>query len=61
MNFIIFATKAIRKDKIECVTLYRNEVTVHTEHNQYTSYYDTNETADKAYKEILEVLTKKGK
>lgn len=60
MEFLGFATKAVRMDKIEGVTLYRNEVTVHTEHNKYTSYYNTNEIAEKAYQEILEKLTKKG-
>ena len=60
MEFIGFATKAVRKDKIECVTLYRNEVTIHTEHNQYTTCYNTSEIAERAYKELLEVLTKKG-
>lgn len=56
MEFIQFGTKAVRTDKIEGVTLYRNEVTIHTAHNEYTCYYNTDENAGKVYQEILEKL-----
>lgn len=57
MEFINFGTKAVRTDKIEGVTLYRNEVTIYTTHHGYTCYYDTDEKAGQVYKTILEKLT----
>lgn len=56
MNFIQFGTKAVRTDKIEGVTLYRNEVSIQTANNRYTCYYNTDENAGKVYQEILEKL-----
>ena len=58
--FIQFGTKAVRMDKIEGVTLYRNEVTVYTATNHYTCYYDTNQTAQNVYHNLLEKLEKEG-
>ena len=60
MNFIEFGTKAVRTDKIEGVTLYRNEVSIQTANNRYTCYYQTNEDAEQVYKAILERLTEEG-
>ena len=60
MEFIEFGTKAVRIDKIEGVTLYRNEVSIQTANNRYTCYYQTNEIAEQVYQEILKKLTEEG-
>ena len=60
MKFIEFGTKAVRIDKIEGVTLYRNEVSIQTANNRYTCYYSTNEKAEQVYHEIIEKLIEEG-
>ena len=60
MKFIEFGTKAVRIDKVEWVTLYRNEVSIQTANNRYTCYYQTHKDAEQAYQEILDKLAKEG-
>lgn len=58
MRFLKFAKQAIKYEAIEGITLYANEVTVHTAHNGYTAYYNTHDDAAQAYQEAIEKLEK---
>ena len=60
MKFITIGSKSIRADQIEAVTCYTDELTIHCSKNDYTIYYDTVETAQKAYKEVLAKLEEEG-
>ena len=53
MRFLKFAKQAIKYEAIEGITLYANEVTVHTTHNGYTTYYKDQDEAEKAYQETI--------
>lgn len=55
-KFLKFAKQAIKCEAIEGITLYANEVTVHTTHNGYTAYYKNQDDAEKAYQEAIEKL-----
>ena len=56
MRFIKFGLKSIKVESIEAVTTYVDQVTVHTERNSYTVYYNNKETAQEAYAQIIKVL-----
>ena len=56
MKFLKFAKQAIKCEAIEAITLYLNEVTVHTAHNRYTAYYKNQDDAEKAYQEAIAKL-----
>lgn len=55
-KFLKFAKQAIKYEAVEGITLYANEVTVHTTHNGYTAYYRNQDEAEKAYQEAIEKL-----
>lgn len=56
MQFLKFAKQAIKCEAIEAITIYANEVTVHTAHNGYTAYYKNQDDAEKAYQEAIAKL-----
>lgn len=56
MKFLKFAKQAIKCEAIEAITIYANEVTVHTTHHGYTAYYHTQDDAQKAYEEAIAKL-----
>lgn len=56
MKFISLGTKSIRADRIEAITQYRNELTIHCPHNAYTVYYSTVEDAQEAHAIVLKQL-----
>lgn len=56
MKFIKFDSKSVKVDNIEAVTIYMNEVTVHTMHNSYTVYYNNQEQAQHTYQRIVKEL-----
>ena len=55
-KFLRLARQAIKCEAIEGITIYANEVCVHTAHNQYTAYYNNHDEAEKAYQEAIERL-----
>ena len=55
-KFLKFAKQAIKCEAIEGITLYTNEVTVHTRHNRYTAYYNSLDEAKQAYQEVIAKL-----
>ena len=56
MKFLKFAKQAIKCEAIEGITLYANEVSVHTTHNRYTAYYSSQDEAKQAYQEAIAKL-----
>ena len=59
-QLLLFAKKAVKFRSIEAVSIYHNEVTVHTPNNRYTAYYANNEEAQKAYEEIIQKIENRG-
>lgn len=60
MDFIKFGFKSVKKANIEAVSIYMDQVTIHTVHNSYTVYYKNSETAKDAYDKIMLELEKEG-
>jgi hypothetical protein len=56
MRFIKFGSKSIKAESIEAVTIYTDEVTIHTERNSYTVYYENTEIARQAYEQTVKEL-----
>ena len=56
MRFIKFGSKSVKVESIEAVTTYMDQVTIHTERNSYTTYYNNKATAQEAYAQIIKTL-----
>ena len=56
MRFIKFGSKSVKVESVEAVTIYVNEVTIHTERNRYTTYYQDIKTAKEDYARIIQEL-----